>query len=237
MKKIKLYFLLLLFACFFACKEEAFLEIPEFTEFNCNTVYDVLSHIRIDKIGKARYKYELVDGVERLVAIVDSASYTTSYFDYENGQLSAASGFDRLQEATNSYSEFSYTNGQMYKVSSYLYWQKEGESDGLNELEGYSIFSRNEMGQIIESKDYAIEEGQETLTGITEYEWDDCNLIQSKYFDENSILNTTRTFFYDDKVNPEGLAKVAKIYAWLSTNNQVRMEIVKNKDTDSLEHV
>ncbi len=217
MKKIKLYLFLFLLSFIFACNEEAFLEVSNSAIFNCNIVYDELSHIRIDKIGKSNYKYAMVDGAERLVAIVDSASYTTSYFDYQNGQLSAMSGFDRLQEATNSYREFSYTDGQMDKVSHYLYWQKEGETDGLNELSGYSIYSRNEMGQVIESIHYTIEDGQEILNSITEFEWDDCNLIKSKSFDKNRILGYTTTFFYDDKVNPYGLTKIAKTSAWVST--------------------
>ncbi len=234
MKKIKLYFSLFLFAAIFACNNEAFLEMPESTKFNCNTVYDELSHIRIDKIGKARYKYAMVDGAERLVEIIDSASYTTSYYDYQNGQLFAKRGFDRLQEASNSYQEFSYSDGLMDKVSHYLYWQKEGATDGLSELGGYSIFSRNEMGQVVESMHYTIEDGQEVLNSILELEWDDCNLIQLQSFDKNKTLGYTTTFFYDDKVNPYGLTKVAKTSAWLSTNNKVRSETIVTNDPDYL---
>lgn len=226
MKKINFFYLVILLFISFACNDDAFLTMPELEITDCQTIYEELNDIRVDKIGKARYKYAMIDGEERLVEIVDSASYTTSYFDYQNSQLVASRGFDRLQEATNSYSDYSYSNGQIERINSYFYWQKEGETEGLNELSSYSIFSRNEKGQVIESKHYEIKDGQEVLYSIREFEWDDCNLIKLRLLDKNKTLGYTSIFFYDDKVNPIGLTGVAKTYAYFSTNNKLRTETV-----------
>lgn len=228
----KLYFIIILFLPLLACNDDTFLEVPPSEIVKCQNFFDELSHIRIDKIGKSRYKYDMIDGTEHLVQIVDSASYNTIFFDYQNGHLSTRKGFDRLEETVNSEQEFSYNNGQINRINYYI--SKDDESAEIREFGLFSILSRNELGQVIERKSFIIRDGQEELERSTNFEWDDCNLIKIQSFDKNKTLGYTTTFYYDDKVNPYGLPKVAKTLAWVSTNNVLISETIETNDPNYL---
>lgn len=226
MKKINFCYLGLLLFISFACNEDAFLTMPESEITDCKTIYEELSNIRIDKIGKARYKYAMVDGTERLVEIVDSASYNTVYYTYQNNRLHSIRIYDRLTEATTSLAEYVYNDGSVSRINHL--------SIMGNVLSGYTTYNRDEQERIIESNFIWINNGIEALVIQDVFEWDDCNLIKSYTYDKNGILGRTANFFYDDKINPDNLLPNLRVSTNQSSNNLVRIEPMDSNDPNYL---
>jgi len=231
MKKIIFHLILISISLLFACNDGTFLELPEEKlEVNCNNVYDELSNIRIDKIGKSDYKYEVIDGKKKLVEIYDGSSYITLYYSYQGGHLQSIKRYDRLSETFESLEEFIYDGGFMVRKN---YFPLDGDRL-VEEFMSYTTYKKNEQNRIIERKTYWVEDGVEKFSSHTTFEWDDCNLIKLNDFDKNGTLGSTSNFFYDDKANPYNLISNLDISARKSANNLIRVECTETNNPDYL---
>lgn len=221
MKKIKFYLLFFSFSMFFACNDAPFLEMTDQPkEIRCQDIYNELGSVYIDKIGKTEYKYEVIDGEKVLVEVFFGSSYTTNFYAYENGYLHSIKRYDRLSETFTDYDEFIYSNGVLIRQN----YAPLHEGELVEEIMAYTTFSRDEQNRMIERKSYWVNDGIEELSTQTTFKWDDCNIIESKFYNKEGTLESTSIFFYDDKANPANLVSSFNNHVDNSTNNLIRIE-------------
>lgn len=225
MKKIIFYCLSLLFL---GCGKDTIAELSLSNTNSCNDIFKEMSHIRIDRIGHVQYKYDNINGVNKLVEI--KHDNVSTYFTYNGDEVDTRRSLQRNPDIETSYEEYIYSNGYLSRINNYIF----PDIENRKKLIAYTTLIRDDSNRIIHRKSYDNINGEDELESQCIFEWDDCNVTKAIMQDKNGTVGTTLTYFYDDKINPYNLVTNHRFSAHHSTNNLVGIENVNSNDPNFL---